>query len=74
MANGTYALTVRMPDKMRERIRRQAAANHRSVNSEVVYHLDRALAAEEAKGPASAPTLPSHDQSHYPAKDGGIDA
>ncbi|MCF1744706.1 hypothetical protein [Paradevosia shaoguanensis] len=42
--------------------------------AEAVRHLVRAGMFQKAKGPASAPTLPSHDQTHNPSKNGGIDA
>lgn len=52
---------VRFPDGMRDRLRQQAKANRRSMNSEIVHHLDRALAAENENGPdevaASSPSL-----------------
>jgi hypothetical protein len=64
---------VRLPDGMRDRIRQQAAATRRTMNSLIIHALDRALAAEEAKSPAGASTPPSHDQSHHPAKDGAND-
>jgi len=45
---------------MRDLIRSNAAANRRSINSEIVHCLDRALAADEKnEGPAGAPTPPS---------------
>jgi plasmid stability protein len=34
---------VRLPMGMREAIRARAAANHRSMNAEIVHHLDRAI-------------------------------
>lgn len=49
---------LRMPAGMRERIRERAAENRRSMNSEIVHYLDRALAAENEKGPAEAATSP----------------
>lgn len=55
---------LRMPDGMRDRIRRKANANRRSMNSEIVHYLDRALAAEEAKGPAEVAASPSHGSSN----------
>lgn len=36
--------------------------------------INSGLDAATAKGPAEAPTSPSHDQNHTPGKDGGIDA
>ena len=55
---------LRLPRGMRERIRSNAEANRRSMNSEIVHYLDRALAAEEKNGPAEAPTSPSHGPSN----------
>ncbi|NVM41943.1 Arc family DNA-binding protein [Ochrobactrum intermedium] len=34
---------VRMPDGLRERLRISAEMNKRSMNAELVFHLDRAL-------------------------------
>lgn len=34
---------VRLPDGLRERLRASAAENRRSMNAELVFHLDRAL-------------------------------
>lgn len=65
---------VRFPEGMRDRLRQQAKANRRSMNSEIVHHLDRALAAEDEKGPAATGIAPDHDQNHTSQKDGGIDA
>lgn len=65
---------VRFPDGMRDRLRQQAKANRRSMNSEIVHHLDRALAAENENGPAEAATTPDHDQNPNLTKDGGTDA
>jgi plasmid stability protein len=58
------AYILRMPDGMRDRIRERAEANRRSMNSEIIYYLDRALAAENEKGPAATAIAPSqeHDQ------------
>lgn len=41
---------LRMPAGMRERLRRAADANRRSMNSEIVHYLDRALKAQEPRG------------------------
>lgn len=54
---------VRLPLGMRARIKAAAAANHRSMNSEIVTHLERAFPAPQAatgeeigvKAPAAAP-------------------
>lgn len=55
------SLFVRFPPGMRDRLRARAAANRRSMNSEIVHVLDRALAAgEEENGPAAVAPAPSH--------------
>lgn len=51
---------VRMPPGMRDQIKINAAVNRRSMNAEIVHYLDRALAAQNKKGPAEAATSPSH--------------
>ena len=55
---------LRLPDGMRDQLRQRAAANRRSMNSEIVFHLDRALATENENGPAAGATAPDqeHDQ------------
>lgn len=53
---------VRLPDGMRERLRQQAKANRRTMNSEIVHHLDRALSTENENGPAA--TAIALDQEH----------
>ena len=45
---------IRMPDGMRERIRRSAIANRRSMNSEIIVLLECALPAENEKAEAAA--------------------
>lgn len=57
-------MKIRLPAGMRDRIRSNAEANRRSMNSEIVHYLDRALAAEEKKGPAEAATSPSRGSSN----------
>ncbi|WP_204840135.1 Arc family DNA-binding protein [Cereibacter azotoformans] len=42
---------LRMPDGLRDRIKVTATINRRSMNAEILYHLERALDA--------APSLPS---------------
>lgn len=51
---------IRLPDGMRDCIRNRAAENRRSMNAEIIHHLDRALSAQNEKGPAEAATSPSH--------------
>lgn len=47
---------VRMPDGMRDRIKEEAERNCRSMNAEIVFHLQRALfdPLEMKKGSVSA--------------------
>lgn len=40
---------LRLPGDMRDKIRDSAARNHRSMNSEIVFHLEKALAATEGQ-------------------------
>lgn len=46
-------LMLRMPDGMRPRLKAMAALNRRSLNSEVIVHLERALASATATTGAS---------------------
>lgn len=62
----TEGVNIRLPNGMRDRLRRFATANHRSVTSQIVHFLDHALAAEEQKGPAGAATPPGHGFSNTP--------
>ena len=57
---------VRLPRKMHDRIRANAEANRRSMNSEIVHYLGRQLAAEAENGPAEAATSPDHGSSNSP--------
>lgn len=66
MARTDPQVNLRIPTKMRDRIRSNAEANRRSMNSEIVHYLDRALAADEKNGPAEAPTSPSHGSNNPP--------
>ena len=34
---------VRLPDGMRDRIKEEAERNHRSMNAEIVFHLEKAF-------------------------------
>ncbi|NGP18888.1 Arc family DNA-binding protein [Devosia chinhatensis] len=49
---------------MRERIRQSAELNRRSMNSEIVHQLDRALALENEKGPAATAIAPDLNTTH----------
>ena len=52
-----FPLRISIP--MRDRIRRSAEANRRSMNSQIEHYLDLALAGEE-KGAAEGATSPRH--------------
>lgn len=43
---------IRMPAGMRERLRVAAAENRRSMNSEIIFHMDRALPLQVRKAVA----------------------
>lgn len=57
-------LTVRMPPELCGRIRDHAKANRRSMNSEIIHHLDRALATENENGPAATGIAPDLEHDH----------
>lgn len=61
-SNETLHLTVRMPSRLRDRLRTSAEASRRSMNSEIVHYLDCALGAQEAKSPVSVGALPDPEQ------------
>jgi len=46
---------VRLPDGMRDRIRRTAKANRRSMNNEIVVLLERALPTDENETATEVP-------------------
>lgn len=49
--NDEYARTMlRMPTAMRDRLAEQARRNHRSMNGEICFQLERALALPAAGG------------------------
>ena len=59
---------VRLPTGMRDAIRQAAAASHRSMNSEIVFHLEKAMA---ATGEGLANTAPAAASSNNAALAGG---
>jgi hypothetical protein len=62
---------LRLPEGMRERIRSEAAKNRRSMNSEVVFHLERAFrGAGAATGDEIAVQAPAAAGSHSDAVHG----
>jgi len=52
-------IKVRLPENMRDRIRKRAEKNRRSVNSEIVYQLEQTLPAEETETAEAARTAPT---------------
>ena len=63
---GTYpsemadTFAVRMPEGMRERLKRMAADNNRSMNSEVVARLEASFSAPVALAPEIAHLIDQH--------------
>lgn len=56
---------VRLPDGLRERIKAAAAACRRSLNSEIIFHLERAFPApKEAAGDEFGHQAPAVSASH----------
>lgn len=55
---------LRMPEGMRDRLSKRAEVNRRSLNSEIIHVLDRALAAENEKGPAATAIAPDLNTTH----------
>lgn len=53
--------SMRLPDGLRDRLKNAAAKNRRSMNSELIYHLEAALghSAPEAAGEGFADTTPA---------------
>lgn len=51
--SGEYRLMVRFPGEMGLAIQSIAKANHRSINSEIVFRMQRAIAAETAFAPSA---------------------
>jgi len=58
---------LRFPPGLRERVKQSASVNHRTMNAEMIHHIEAAVG--KAKGPAEAPTSPSHDQNHSPEQE-----
>lgn len=47
-------IALRLPEGLRDRIKEHAAQNHRSMNSEIITHLERIFGPEQQKGEATA--------------------
>lgn len=50
---------MRLPDGLRDRIKQAATRNHRSMNSEIVFHLERIFAPQAATGEESPNHAPA---------------
>lgn len=46
-SRGSSQFMIRMPDGLRDRIKTSAELNHRSMNSEIVMHLENALPSQQ---------------------------
>ncbi|MDX3805286.1 MAG: Arc family DNA-binding protein [Bosea sp. (in: a-proteobacteria)] len=46
---------VRLPDGLRDKLKHSAAQNRRSMNAELIVHLEAALANQAAPAPPSRP-------------------
>jgi hypothetical protein len=60
MKQDFYKYIVRFPEGMRDRIHAEAAANHRSINNEIVHRVAQSYQAQE-KGAAEGATSPRRD-------------
>lgn len=45
----TKPMGIRMPNELRQRLKKVAAKNHRTLSSEIVYRLEQSLIVEEVK-------------------------
>ncbi|CCE97274.1 Arc family DNA-binding protein [Sinorhizobium fredii] len=55
---GAEKIILRLPDGLREQIKNAAKQNHRSMNADVVFHLERIYQARaELEEPAHRPKL-----------------
>jgi hypothetical protein len=66
MTRSDPQIAIRLPPDVREFIRAEARENSSSQNSEVVRAIRERM---KAKGPASAPTLPSPEHDPNPSKE-----
>ena len=56
--------SVRLPPSLLAHLRQSAKANRRSVNSEVIVQLERAMALNNEKGPAATGIAPDLNTTH----------
>jgi predicted DNA-binding protein len=50
------AIGIRMPLELRERLKKKAAENHRSMSGEILHRLEESLRREEKELPDPQPT------------------
>lgn len=53
---------LRFPPGLRERVKQSASVNHRTMNAEMIHHIEAALGKE--KGPAATAIAPDHGSTH----------
>lgn len=70
MTQSDPQMKIRLPADAKTFVQEQAQRDASSQNSVIVRAIRAAM---NTKGPAEAATSPSHDQNHYPAKNGGVD-
>lgn len=62
---------IRFPEGLRTRIKEEAARNRRSMNAEMIFHLERAYAPAAATGEVSQAKTPAAASSNNAALAGG---
>ncbi|WP_316769378.1 Arc family DNA-binding protein [Streptomyces sasae] len=63
--------SLRIPADLHERVTAQAAADRRSLNSEILYLLEAALSASGSPGGDRPPLAPLHGKPDFPPQAGG---
>lgn len=63
-SNRADQFPIRMPEGLRDRIKMIAASNRRSMNAEIIFHLERIYPAPSAAGEGFADTAPAAQNNH----------
>ena len=71
MSQTDEKLNLRLPPGLRDRIRQAAGVNHRTMNAEAVFRLERDF--ENEKGPVGSAIPPSQITTNPSRKDEGDD-
>lgn len=58
-SRGDDQFSLRMPNGLRDRVKASADNNGRSMNSEIIHHLERALAQPASAGNDPSKSLPA---------------